>query len=521
MTQFQNTMFLMAWLKKLGCKNVVLCPGSRNAALIQAFEQANFNCISHFDERSAAYFALGNARGMDEWVAVCCTSGTAALNFVPAAAEAAAQKQKVIFITADRPKGEKLSYANQSISQINAFKDYVSQSLDLDAKNDEFLSVLPKEVVSEIPLHINVRYHEPFYEFSHEQLDVNESSLELKIGDERVNKEGVIYKPLHAFKYMLVAGYDSDILNKAKGLEKQIPIFGDTFSPDYAYGNIGNLELYLNELTKEDFPDVLITSGTYLLSKKIRIWLKSGMLKQHWHIDDNKHYTSPFQSQEFNRISKLNFDQLVDVIYPEKNYLRSFKDLEDKASKRLEKYAKGNQLFNVIDRVVAQYNLDSFHCGNSMSARYGAIYASVNGNIKKLFANRGTAGIDGCISTFLGYCAAHKEKHHLLIIGDVSFKYDFNAFGVEPSLNNFTVLILNNSGGFIFDIVKGTEKLSEGALQKMRTKRKNNFQSLANSASIPYQRMKSDTEKPITFGLIEISLDSKLEKDKYVQLFKD
>ena len=115
-----------------GVKQAVISPGSRNAPLIISFNRCKaLNCLSITDERSAGYFGLGIARASGNPVALVCTSGTAALNFGPAIAEAYYQNLPLVVFTADRPP-EWIDQADgQTIRQTELFKNHVKQSFCL------------------------------------------------------------------------------------------------------------------------------------------------------------------------------------------------------------------------------------------------------------------------------------------------------------------------------------------------------------------------------------------------------
>ena len=119
---------LVAFCKQKGIKNIVFSPGSRNAPLVISFTQDSFfNCKTIVDERSAAFIALGMSIELDEPVLICCTSGSAALNYAPAISEAHYQKVPLFVVTADRPQKWIDNGEGQSIQQINVFANYISK----------------------------------------------------------------------------------------------------------------------------------------------------------------------------------------------------------------------------------------------------------------------------------------------------------------------------------------------------------------------------------------------------------
>ncbi|MBE0654814.1 MAG: 2-succinyl-5-enolpyruvyl-6-hydroxy-3-cyclohexene-1-carboxylic-acid synthase, partial [Bacteroidales bacterium] len=118
----QHITDLLSLIGNAGARHVVICPGSRNAPLIQGFQRdPYFSCHSIVDERSAGYVALGMARELNEPVVVLTTSGTATLNLAPAVAEAYHQKIPLLVLTADRPAEYPPQANNQIIDQQEIF----------------------------------------------------------------------------------------------------------------------------------------------------------------------------------------------------------------------------------------------------------------------------------------------------------------------------------------------------------------------------------------------------------------
>src|SRR4051812_46509080 len=89
---------------RAGIRHVCIAPGSRSAPLAMTIaKHQGLKTWMHIDERSGAFFALGLARALGEPVALVCTSGTAAANFLPAVVEANSAGVPLLVLTADRP----------------------------------------------------------------------------------------------------------------------------------------------------------------------------------------------------------------------------------------------------------------------------------------------------------------------------------------------------------------------------------------------------------------------------------
>jgi len=82
-----------------------------------------------------------------------------------------------------------------------------------------------------------------------------------------------------------------------------------------------------------------------------------------------------------------------------------------------------------------------------MSVRYSGYFKPAEG--VEVYCNRGTNGIDGSMSSFIGQAHVSSKPAYLLI-GDLSFFYDMNALWNQYIGNNLHIVVLNNSGGAIF-----------------------------------------------------------------------
>jgi 2-succinyl-5-enolpyruvyl-6-hydroxy-3-cyclohexene-1-carboxylate synthase len=175
MHHLQHISELAPVLEKMGAKQVVIAPGSRNAPLIQLFtSRGHFQCHSIVDERSAGYVALGMARQTGEPVVVLCTSGTAVLNLSPAVAEAFHQHLPLVVLTADRPREKVPQFNNQVTDQYAPYYNHSKGFSELPAqvRSQEELQkdlLALEELLIEAmkapqgPVHVNLPLLEPLY----------------------------------------------------------------------------------------------------------------------------------------------------------------------------------------------------------------------------------------------------------------------------------------------------------------------------------------------------------------------
>ena len=282
--------------KAKGIRYAVFSPGSRSAPLVIAFSQIpKIECIVIPDERVAGYFALGLAQQTQNPVAVICTSGTAVLNLGPALCEAYYQHIPMLFLTADRPEGAAERGENQAINQAFLFKHISNASYDVDgdATEEGSLHNLAGQIESAIqhtkqnvpgPVHVNVRLSEPLYEMTAEPAFNYEIEAQLT-GTAQLSsdtaKEELGAQLAKASKKMLVVGMrNSDKLftGKIKLLSQRedvVVLTETTSNTIYANAAISNYDACLDLITAKalnDFaPDIVITFGNQIISKKIRL----------------------------------------------------------------------------------------------------------------------------------------------------------------------------------------------------------------------------------------------------------
>lgn len=92
------------------------------------------------------------------------------------------------------------------------------------------------------------------------------------------------------------------------------------------------------------------------------------------------------------------------------------------------------------------------HAANSTSARYVQLFDWIAGRVH---ANRGVAGIDGCVSTAVGDALMHPDRLVWLLTGDLAMLYDANGLLVSPFPSNLRIVVVNNGGGNIFRWLPG------------------------------------------------------------------
>lgn len=451
-----------------GVKHVVINPGSRNFPLIKTLVDANkfvqlHSCV---DERSAGFMALGLAQSTNSPVGLCCTSGTAGLNYYPAIAEALYSETPLIVLTADRPPESIDNWEGQCIRQENVFAQHVHASFQTPSSfenSDTFRSIGDSSVSQALrhkgPVHVNMPFNETFYsdwvskDFSVEPTFAPQTSYDA-IPDELAND---IQK---SKKILWVNGADNTL--EQDKYPNQLVVFSDVISNKTEGITYWESILLTEEIEREDvLPDLLITTGKYVVSKRLRTFLRKANALTHWHLSEDREIPTPFHTAP--RIVNCEVKHVLDQIehlYTSTEYKMKFVALNNQVNKATqalnwESYSE----FSVFQKVYQTLPDNAIlHMSNSMPVRYVGLL-SKRETIQHA-ANRGTSGIDGCTSTAVGYAKA-TDKPVFLFTGDLAFLYDVNALWQQEIPKNLKIVVFNNHGGGIFELIEGPNKYGD------------------------------------------------------------
>ncbi len=539
-----------------GIGSVILCPGSRNASLILSFtKNKSIECISITDERSAGYFALGNALYSQKPVAIVCTSGTAALNLAPSIAEAYYQHIPLVVFTADRPR-EWIDQADgQTIRQNKIFSNYCKEAFEVPvetANADDlwfFDRIISQAIDTAVqspagPVHINVPLREPLYE----TLPVDSSNPRIIRSTQALpglsSKELVRLKgKWENFRKKLVIFGTRQKNESLNSLANQLAEKKDTAVIAENLSNIcGPKIIYapevmiasLSEEEKKEFqPELLITVGDSIVSKRMKQYLKAYQPVEHWHIASSSEYIDTFKSLtaiiQTDPVVFLN-ELVRSEISGGSVYSGLFAERKMVLALLHDEYISHAWFSDVkaIAKVLTAAPKDSvIHLSNSAPVRYSQLFQPRQDIT--YYSNRGTSGIDGCVSTAAGSAFAAKTTT-LLITGDLAFIYDSNGLWNNYLMPDLKIVVMNNNGGSIFTLID-TGSGFENIRPYIETPHRVNIRSLAAAYGVGYIHCSDDSTlkncleelfqsgKP---GILEIKTDQtqniKAYKDYYHHL---
>ena len=458
-----------------GIHQIVISPGSRNAPLTIGFASNDtFECFSIADERSAAFFALGMAQQTQKPVVVLCTSGSALLNYYPAFAEAFYSQIPLIVVSADRPHDKIDIGDGQTIRQENVFANHTLFNANLNEnvslENDELINeAISKSILEKGPVHINVPFEEPLYETTEELIVKSEIIPEVQPILESENLSDFAKKWNHSSKKMILVGVNFPNAIQQNTIDwmandSSVVVLTETTSNLHDETFISNIDTIITPFSIEDFetfqPEILVTFGGMVVSKRIKAFLRKYKPKQHWHIDPFRAYdTFGALTKHFKTEPNLFFEQFIPL---SQNVKSSYKS-EMNAIKKLRKIKQEVYLskipfsdFKAFELIITRLPEHSMlQIANSSPIRYAQLI-DIHPSIS-VFCNRGTSGIDGSSSTAIGAAFASNQQT-VLITGDISFLYDSNALWNQYIPKNFKIVLVNNGGGGIFRILPGHEE---------------------------------------------------------------
>lgn len=537
-----------------GIRQAVISPGSRNAALTIAFARhPEIQCLSVPDERSAAFIAMGMSLKTKVPTAIICTSGSAALNYGPAIAEAYFNQVPLLVLTADRPPEWIGQRDGQTIYQDHVFGKHVKRSFVFPSLSEDKNSIQQgHEMISEAidtclhsgmgPVHINIPFREPFYPTSTDSYTYNKDLDVSSFTKASTSDWKTDLVELNQFKRILIVVGQEQKTDEVTRLlsvlstQYDIPIIADIISNAAEVEKvISTQDIFLKGFEDESLqPDLLITIGMSVISKNLKLYLRKRKPRAHWHVRDEsmapdtyealgKHW--PVEAKDFLGEMSKHVKQSTE----QSAYFTAWRTLDSQTYEHINgfEYTSFSDFACYRKVIKALPSGSDLHLANSMAVRYANVIGlDPNQNIE-IYCNRGTSGIDGSSSTAVG-TALMTDKPTFLLTGDMAFLYDRNAFWHNHLTDNLSIVVFNNHGGGIFRMIDGPSQQPE-LKDFFETHQQQDAKLLAQEFGFEYLACHNEADlennlpRFVASGkrtILEIFTDAEESKQAYKELFK-
>jgi 2-succinyl-5-enolpyruvyl-6-hydroxy-3-cyclohexene-1-carboxylate synthase len=427
-----------------GVTEVCVCAGSRNSPLLAVLGMRDdVRLFSFVDERSAAFFALGLAKRSGTPVAVVTTSGTAVAEMLPAAIEAYYSGIPLILISADRPARFRGTGAPQSIEQVGIFGVYAETELETWTRAR--------------PLHLNIEFDEPLLPPTHPRRTISPPSSAAEEGGliARHSPGGVVGKPLVILGALPPAQRDR-VRNFVRTLNAPTyaePLSGLREDPDLPLITAGE-----RMIGHASFDSVIRIGGVPTL----RFWrdLETRELPV-------VHFTDvPFTGLTRGELHPLDALPEPATLPRDDAFFARDREIAARFAQILDDEPESElAMIRVLSNELTPGT--RVYLGNSLPIREWDLAATREPRGFVYEANRGANGIDGQLSTFLGW--TDPEHDNVCVLGDLTAIYDLNAPWIVPQLGHarFRIVIVNNGGGRIFSRVASLRALDPALRERI------------------------------------------------------
>ncbi|MBN1962546.1 MAG: 2-succinyl-5-enolpyruvyl-6-hydroxy-3-cyclohexene-1-carboxylic-acid synthase [Deltaproteobacteria bacterium] len=528
------------------CKvnQVVISPGSRSTPLVLTWADCpSVNITTVLDERTAGFMALGIAKASGNPVALVCTSGSAPAHYLPAIIEANYSNIPLIVLTADRPIELHHCGTLQTVEQSYSYGQHVRAFIDLAAPAAEqnpqlWLRQVAARMVDTAcknprgPVHINIPFREPLWSNKLIDSKLPESTPKtpppiekLSVLRSKSTVDDNMVKTLvqhftHAPRGVIVCGPIAPAYKLADSIyclaaKLGWPIIAEPtsqlrFSTAKNGQNLviaaADLILRVPEFVDNAIPDLIVRFGQTPTSKALQNWLAQVGLDKIILINESGVWHDPSHNAAMLVVANpkelcsavfKSFDSpLCDHDAKSLSWLQYWQRADAAAQQELEAICTAGFWEGGVARIVAANlpNNSALHIASSMPIRDLDDFAPYVQKDIKVYANRGTNGIDGLIATVAGEAIAEPERLHFLLLGDLAFLHDLSSLRVTTQLQiPLVIILINNSGGGIFSFLPIAEHPYSFA-KHFRTDQKANLEALVKASDANWQHATSYVE---------------------------
>jgi len=502
-------------LRRAGVCNVVICPGSRSTPLALAFsDQKGMRTWIHVDERSAAYFGLGMAKRLRQPVALLCTSGTAAANFLPALVEAKLTHVPLLVLTADRPHELRDNGAPQSIDQNRLYGTYAKWFVEvaLPEATDaalRYIRTLAARAAASVqgvpagPVHLNFPFREPLTPepvsgqalppaaqrdtLAWQGRPGGAPYVEVQAMSPGIPSDAAIGRLMEtmsqARRGLIIVGPNDDpaLVEPVTQLARRLgyPILADPLSQLRCGSHerdmvLSSYDAFLrvDAFSERAQPELILRFGAMPTSKPLLLYMKRHTSCPLVVIDGHGGWEEPTQlaSQLIHAnpvalcqglLAILDRSAMREEAQPPvcQEWVALWRDADRVTRRALERAVQDfDELFE--GRVFSELagllpDGSTLYAGNSMPVRDLDTFFWSSDQRIRFIGNRGANGIDGVVSSALGASAGAEEgAATVLVVGDLSFFHDLNGLlAARLHRLHLTIVLINNDGGGIFSFL--------------------------------------------------------------------
>jgi 2-succinyl-5-enolpyruvyl-6-hydroxy-3-cyclohexene-1-carboxylate synthase len=449
-----------------GVRDVVLCPGSRNAPLAFALQDADragrIRLHVRIDERTAGYLAIGLAVAEGAPVCVAMTSGTAVANLGPAVVEANYARVPLIVLSANRPYELLGTGANQTFEQLGYFGTQVRANISLglaegapermEALNAQWRSATCRVLVAATgsrsanagPVQFDIPLREPLVP------DIEDPGKPYA-PDGRPGGKPWTYTPPVTFDQPLDIDLTPDtvvIAGHGAGVHENLaalPTVAEPTAP-LAENPLHPLALRLVH------PQQVIMVGRPTLHRPVSALLADPSVPVFA-------LTTGPRWPDLSGNSQATGTRAVTTGEPHASWLKRCAEANRHAVDAVRNQLKAHPLTTGLHVAAAVADAvrpgDQLVLGASNPVRDAAL-VGLNTQGIKVRSNRGVAGIDGTVSTVIGAALAHHGRT-IALIGDLTFVHDSSGLLIgptEPTPRDLTIVVSNDNGGGIFELLE-------------------------------------------------------------------
>jgi 2-succinyl-5-enolpyruvyl-6-hydroxy-3-cyclohexene-1-carboxylate synthase len=448
-----------------GVRDVVLCPGSRNAPLAFALQDADragrIRLHVRIDERTAGYLAIGLAIAERAPVCVAMTSGTAVANLGPAVVEANYARVPLIVLSANRPYELLGTGANQTMEQFGYFGTQLRANISLglaedapermDSLNAQWRSATCRVLVAATgsrtanagPVQFDIPLREPLVP------DADESGIYAPVG--RPDGRPWTYTPPVTFDQPLDIDLTPDtvvVAGHGAGVHPNLAMLPTVAEPTAPPAE-NPLHPFALRLVH---PKQVIMLGRPTLHRPVSALLADPSVPVYA-------LTTGPRWPDVSGNSQATGTRAVTTGEPNPNWLKRCDDVNRHAIEAVRTQLKAHPLKTGLHVAAAVADAikpgDQLVLGASNPVRDAAL-VGLNTHDIKVRSNRGVAGIDGTVSTAIGAALAH-DGRTIALIGDLTFVHDSSGLLIgptEPTPRNLTIVVSNDNGGGIFELLE-------------------------------------------------------------------